>query len=316
MQHGHEAEDGAEQARLGSEADVQPVADHCVVHETSGEGVEREQSREPGEHPPRLWSAQCREGRPAQLRLDASRHPKRESRGRKSDRRIEKEEGAHGILTARQRGGKSAGRVEQPGCERVAGEGEVAAPRRHGLCQRGLLDRGERAQVHARHAEHPGDARGDEPRRLRGEGEVEPGQRHQNSRDRQHGPATHASRHQRGPESGERGGRQADPKRQADQRSRQAAVLQVEADEDRRKTKAEGAGSAPGEQQDTIHRVGEARPSGRALADCLHRHQGEERDQQGEDAARDPPRADEVHDGWRDQRRADVRRGGRWRRGG
>ena len=151
---------------------------------------------------------------------------------------------------------KTAGGVEKAARHRISAERPVAASWRHGLGQHRLLDGRERAVVDAGRTEHPGQTGNNQQPRLPRKGEVYPGQRHQQADPGQRPappePAGHSSRHQ----SREEGGGEPYAQRQADQRRRQACSLEMECDQHRRETKAEGPKAAGCDKQTSVARHG------------------------------------------------------------
>ncbi len=159
-------------------ANVQPVRDHGVGDEAAADRIERNQSCEPSQR------AEPPESHRTARSLDSRAQEKRQRSRDDSDRCVKKKERSAARGAGRQRRGQAACGVEQAARHGVPAESNVAAGRRRRFGKHRLLHRREWPEVDAGRAEHAGEARRDQQRRLSRQRQVQPGQRHEQARDR------------------------------------------------------------------------------------------------------------------------------------
>jgi len=117
----------------------------------------------------------------------------------------------------------------------------------------GTASASEWTQVDAGCPKHAGQAGGNQQRRLSGQREVQPCERHQQAGDRERSaPSETGSQACRHEARQGRGGK-SEPEGQPDQGGREPAALEVNSDQDRRKSEAESAQTAGGQQQRAVH---------------------------------------------------------------
>ena len=245
MEEADRGEGRAEDRGAGPEADVEPVGDDRGGDETAADRVQPEERGQAGDRP-RVEGCPFH-GRGLHPRRKEDWKPGREH----SDRGIEKVEEAGQRHVGGQRRGEAATRPGEGTGQRVAGEGEVAAPGRDRFGKHRLLDRQERANVEPRRPQHAGDAAQDEDQVAGSEEQDQAGAGHQQADEGKRRTPAEAARERGDPESGKGGREQADGQAEANLGRFQAVAFEVDAEEHSRTAEPESSDD-PAEEQQTV----------------------------------------------------------------